>query len=258
MINYIKAELYRSSKSRGLLYCIVGTFLFVVFAFFVMYVGKTEPVEMFIDYSSLISGFNMMGHYGILIILSILLASEIKDGCLKNTISNGIDRNVIILGKIISYIVISLVVFMIIIALLYGVIFFRTGFGVLSDLMVKTVITQTFITLFNGIPLWTADLSFFIFVFFAVKSISMSSALAALTPLLVPRILSSLVHFVSDGVREVIVLIMNYIPSIMNAGQASKFMSMSNTLDVKCFIVGGIYLLVFTFLTGLVIRKREF
>ncbi|NLY21009.1 MAG: ABC transporter permease subunit [Tissierellia bacterium] len=258
MINYIKSELYRSSRSKGLLYCIVGTFLFVVFAFFVMYVGKTEPVEMFIDYSSLMSGFNMMGHYGILIILSILLASEIKDDCLKNAISSGVNRNAIILGKIISYIAVSLVSFMIIIALLYGVIFFRTGFGVLGDPVVKTVISQTFITLFNGIPLWTADLSFFIFVFFAIKSLSMSSALAALTPLLVPQILSSIIHFVSDGVREAIVLVMNHIPSIMNTGQASKFMSMSNTIDVKYFVVGGIYLLVFTFLTCVVIRKREF
>lgn len=258
MGRYISSELYRARKSKGLIVLVAILALIIIAG--VVLIGMTTETgvrKLQNTVSSLVM-FIASGHYGVLIILAIMLSGEMKEGSLKNSISSGMDRKAIVLGKTIAYTIISVLVFIFLILLMIGMGLIVSGTMLGADGGTLESLMTILMMMVNALPLWLADLSIFLFIYIVVKNASTAGIVATLYAAgLLASILQLVIMKASETLREILIFIVSHIPSVMNLGQLQSA-TVSSSLNGEIFLTGIIYVVVFTTLSIIFMEKREF
>lgn len=258
MGRYISSELYRARKSKGLIVLVAILALIIVAGVVLIGVTTETGVEKLQNTISSLVMFIASGHYGVLIILAIMLSGEMKEGSLKNSISSGMDRKAIVLGKTIAYTIISVLIFVFLILLMIGMGLIVSGTIPSADAGILESLKAILIMMVNALPLWLADLSIFLFIYIAVKNASTAGIVATLYAAgLLASILQLVVMKASETLRDILIFIISHIPSVMNLGQLQSA-TMSSGLNGEIFLTGIIYVVVFTTLSIIFMEKREF
>lgn len=258
MGRYISSELYRARKSKGLIVLVAILALIIVAGVVLIGVTTETGVEKLQNTISSLVMFIASGHYGVLIILAIMLSGEMKEGSLKNSISSGMDRKAIVLGKTIAYTIISVLIFIFLILLMIGMGLIVSGTIPSADAGILESLKAILIMMVNALPLWLADLSIFLFIYIAVKNASTAGIVATLYGAgLLASILQLVVMKASETLRDILIFIISHIPSVMNLGQLQSA-TMSSGLNGEIFLTGIIYVVVFTTLSIIFMEKREF
>lgn len=258
MGRYISSELYRARKSKGLIVLVAILALIIVAGVVLIGVTTETGVEKLQNTISSLVMFIASGHYGVLIILAIMLSGEMKEGSLKNSISSGMDRKAIVLGKTIAYTIISVLIFVFLILLMIGMGLIVSGTIPSADAGILESLKAILIMMVNALPLWLADLSIFLFIYIAVKNASTAGIVATLYGAgLLASILQLVVMKASETLRDILIFIISHIPSVMNLGQLQSA-TMSSGLNGEIFLTGIIYVVVFTTLSIIFMEKREF
>lgn len=258
MGRYISSELYRARKSKGLIVLVAILALIIVAGVVLIGVTTETGVEKLQNTISSLVMFIASGHYGVLIILAIMLSGEMKEGSLKNSISSGMDRKAIVLGKTIAYTIISVLIFIFLILLMIGMGLIVSGTIPSADAGILESLKAILIMMVNALPLWLADLSIFLFIYIAVKNASTAGIVATLYAAgLLASILQLVVMKASETLRDILIFIISHIPSVMNLGQLQSA-TMSSGLNGEIFLTGIIYVVVFTTLSIIFMEKREF
>ena len=258
MGRYISSELYRARKSKGLIVLVAILALIIVAGVVLIGVTTETGVEKLQNTISSLVMFIASGHYGVLIILAIMLSGEMKEGSLKNSISSGMDRKAIVLGKTIAYTIISVLIFIFLILLMIGMGLIVSGTIPSADAGILESLKAILVMMVNALPLWLADLSIFLFIYIAVKNASTAGIVATLYGAgLLASILQLVVMKASETLRDILIFIISHIPSVMNLGQLQSA-TMSSGLNGEIFLTGIIYVVVFTTLSIIFMEKREF
>ncbi|MCY6960410.1 ABC transporter permease [Clostridium brassicae] len=246
MLNYIKAELYRNFN-RAYYWGYIGVLSALGIVMNIISLNGKMNVNLkgMFEFFTIILGAGM---FLVLPIMDMVTAEERKNETLKNIVSFGVSRNKLVLSKIISTIILSLIAVIVILSTFFGsaVIIFGIGqdfsLNVLNTFMIKLLVS---------IILWTAAVSMGIFISFFFKSnVTFTFVYIGLFSMS-KNIIKLLTTLVSDKFK--------YISNILITTQFDKISPQSATNDTLIFasLVGAVYIIVFTILTMLYVRKME-
>lgn len=240
MVNYIKAELYRSFNRLYLwIYAAVisGMAVFVITAF--------KKQNCYMPFSKMISEFDVlvMAIFLVAGMIDMVTAEEHKDGTLKNVLSYGLSRNKMIVSKFISSLILSFIFAGIIIAFIFGTMAVCWGIG--SNF--TNDVRSSFSMMAVSLPLWIASEALGTFLALAFSN----------------NMIFTVVYIAVFGIVDQIVL-------ILGTTVWSGFMSMQKYLiptqlkhialghgDVNLAITSGIIYTIMFLLISFIYMKRK-
>ncbi len=243
MINYIRAELYRSFK-RLYFWNLVGIISILALLVNTFVVVPNANFELL-----LIMGIQMLSVpvFLVFMIIDMVTGEEIKNLTLKNVVAFGISRNKLVLSKIIVTVILSFIAAIIILTVFLG-----SGamlFGV-KDVPLD-LFKDFLLRLLAAIPLWIGAISVgtmmsFIFTNYTLCGFVYAGAFVVIGPIL--KLLST---FVSDKFI--------YIYNILITTQLKSLSAQTVTNNdlISAVITGIIYSVVFIILSMMCLSKKE-
>lgn len=235
MINMIKAELYRMTKTKG----IWLFWIFTALIFFISMVYKepggimfgpvdmelpSNPYKVKLDIGQV--SFNFTFYFLLLIPVFSVIVAEFNEHTVKNTISSSVSKSLYFVSKFVFALVYSLLSFMAANFLFYFVNRLVNGSKYSSPIenFVKAFFTQ--------LPLFVAVISAFIFLAFLLRKGAAFNAVTIIFPLaytMVSQIMSGI-----ESANNVGEKLMKYDLSVMMCNLA---ISPTDSYRSKCYII---------------------
>lgn len=161
MLNYIKAELYRTFN-RKYFYFFIGILAALVISLliFLKLIDPKNSIPLMGAMAISVTNYMLMIPVGLLVmIIDMIYAEEYKNGTLKNIASFGMSRNKIIFGKFITIIILAFIADIVVIslfwlssALIFGIGHFNGFNGIKPNMYFNIIATRYFI----AVILWIA------------------------------------------------------------------------------------------------------
>lgn len=121
MLNYIKAELYRTFN-RKYFYFFTGILAMLVISLlvFLKIIDARNSISLINAMGMSVTNYMLMLPVGLLVmIIDMIYAEEYKNGTLKNVVSFGASRNKLVFGKFITIIILAFITDIVVIALFW-------------------------------------------------------------------------------------------------------------------------------------------
>lgn len=244
MINYIKADIYRSlNKLSYWIYTAILAIIAVIFTY-VIYNIHREVSSFDFNTVSIIAPYGFIAPVYILIVfIESITGDEIRSGTLKNVVSYGVSRNTVAISKVIATVIISMVSAVIILAIFsVSVLLFFTGEK-------HTLIELINRVLIASVP-WMGAISFGTFLYL-VFSGSKSALIYVFSFLMSKYIITLLTFLVSDKFKYINNILISEKLKII----ALEPLTMNNV--VSTLLVGILYIVIFTGLSMLYLKNKE-
>ncbi|MBX4262210.1 ABC transporter permease subunit (plasmid) [Clostridium estertheticum] len=249
MINYIKAELYRSfNRVYFWGYTAFIAILAVLSNVIVLNIRNYYPtgsINSFF-YSFIISCI-MIPVFFVFGFIDIITLDENKNETLRNVVVFGVKRSKIILSKLVATVILAFIAEIIILVLFLGSAFIL--FGVNNELL-TTIISFCQKSLV-ATPLWIAAISIGTCLAVIIKNNNVSSLVYVGIFLITDKIIKVLSVFVSENFKYVGNILITKKINEISAGPLT-----SGTI-ISSVLMGAIYTLVFTTITILYFEKKE-
>ncbi len=253
MLNYIKAELYRSFN-RLYLWNLVGITSALILLLVIL--GNANNVGNLPFLLQI--GIEMLGVpiYLIIMIVDMVIGEEIKNLTLKNTISFGIPRGKIVLSKIIVTVILAFVA-----AIIILIVFLGSGailFGV--EGVSSTLFKDFTLRLLAAIPLWIGAISLgtflgFFFTNYTLCAFVYTGLFVVTGPII--RLLSTLVSDKFMYINNILITTRLKALSSMNLAGVQEYQYITADNLAFAVIVGIACTVVFAILSILYFRKKE-
>lgn len=248
MINYIKAELYRSFNR-----IYYWNFVVIMCLLAILAIVLAKITDIFADYGlfGLIKiGIQLISVPVFLVVcfIDIITSEENKNLTLKNIVSSGLCRNKIILGKIITSIILSTIAAMIILSIYLGLGGIVLGLG---ENFSMEILKEFSIRILAAVPLWIGTIAVGTFLVLVFKD----NTVFAITYATVFLATGSFIKTLSRIVSEKLI----YIHKILittNLTNLSSDVITNNTL-IFAVLVGISYTVLFTIFSILYFNKME-
>lgn len=249
MINYIKAELYRSfnrvyfwayTASIGILAILANVMILNVHCH-IPTDSINSMLDKFIMSTLIIPIFLVVGF------IDMITSEENKNETLRNVVVFGVTRSKIILSKIVTTVILAFIAEIIILVLYFGSAF--VVFGVNNEL-IATIIRFCQKSLV-ATPLWIAVIAIGTCLSVIIKNNTIFSFVYAGIFLLTDKIIMALSFFVSDKFNNLENILITKKINEISTG------SLTSEIIISSVLMGVIYILVFTTITILYFEKKE-
>ncbi|MCY6484950.1 ABC transporter permease [Clostridium aestuarii] len=246
MLNYIKAELYRNFNRKYFWVYTVGIAILSLILNILLFNYGTN-VELTMLFEAL-NNFLTTGLFLVLPMIDMTTAEEQKNQTLKNVVSFGISRNKLVLSKIVTAVILGIISVCIILTVFLGSGAILLGIGEQFSI---NILNDFILRLLVSIILWIAAISVGTFLAFFFKNSTVFAFVYAGVFFMIRSIISLLELLVSDKFKCV--------KDILITTQFRNLSVQSVTNDTLIFasVVGLIYIIIFTILTMLYVKKME-
>ena len=251
MINMIKAELYRLTKSKGFyIFWICAVFTFMISVIYHAPGGISLGAPL--DYSDDIkmdivqTAMNFSYYFFLIIPVFCIISSEYSEHTIKNTITSAISRKKYFTAKYAFTLFYSLLSFLTANYLFYFI------NRIINGSKYSSPVSDYSKALFSQLPLFTAIVSLFIFLAFLLRKGAAFNAVTIITPIVYTTI--SLVLYGIDGSKKAAEKMLTYEISTMISKLAIEC---TDSYRTKCYII-SMAVTVSSFVLGYVLfTKRE-
>lgn len=249
MHNYIKAELYRNFNRVYFWGYTGGIAAFTLLINILLKISSvSESVMNLTILLETSTHMLIIPTFLILPIVEMVTAEEYKNLTFKNVLSFGISRNKLVLSKIIVSIILSLVASIIILAVFFGsgTILFGVGKAFSSTILINFIKR-----LLASSVLWIGSIGVCTFFAFTFKNSNIFSLTYAFTFILLSKFIKLLSVLISEKLM--------YIHDILITTHIDKISSsqITNSTLYLGALTGIIYLIVFTILSIIYIKKKD-
>ncbi len=249
MINYIKAELYRSfnrvsfwayTASIGILAVLSNVVILNVHGHI-----PTDSINSMFDDS--LRGILIVPVFLVVGFIDIITSEENKNETLRNVVVFGVTRSKIILSKLITTVILAFIAEIIILVLYFGSAF--VVFGVNNEL-IATIIRFCQKSLV-ATPLWIAAIAICTFLAVIIKNNTIFAFVYPGIFLITDKIIGVLSMLVSEKFQ--------YLENILITKKINEISTSSLTSEtiISSVLMGVIYTIVFTTITILYFEKKE-
>ncbi|MBU3092534.1 ABC transporter permease [Clostridium sp. CF011] len=244
MINYIKAELYRSFNRVSFWAYIAFIGILAILANVMIFKGMPTEIINFYDFVMTIIG---MPIFLVVSFVDIITAEENKNETLRNVVVFGVSRSKIILSKLVATVILAFIAEIIILVLFFGSAFILVG---VNNELISTIISFCKKSLV-ATPLWIASIAIGTCLAVIIKNNTIFAFVYAGIFLLTDKIIMALSFFVSDKFK--------YLGNILITKKINEISTSSLTSEtiISSVLMGVIYTLVFTTITILYFEKKE-
>ena len=244
MINYIKADIYRSlNKVSYWVYTAIFAAISVAFTIVLYSIHREIPSINLNSVSIAIPYVFISPVYIIIFFIEVVTEDEERNGTLKNVVSYGVSRNTVVISKVISTVILSIISALIILGIfsISILILFVGEKYVLIEFIKRCLLASV---------LWAGAISFGTFLYLIING-SMSAVIYIFSFLMAKNIIAFLTILVSDKLKYLNeILISNKLKII-----ASEPLTMNNV--GPALLVGIMYIVVFTGLGMIYLKNKE-
>ncbi|MBR1739468.1 MAG: hypothetical protein IJ737_04160 [Ruminococcus sp.] len=251
MINMIKAELYRMTKTKGFYIfwiCVIITFLISVLYHEPGGISLGAPLEYSGDIKMDIqqTAMNFSYYFYLIIPVFSVIAGEFTEHTVKNTISSAITRSKYFIAKF------FFTLFYSILALTAGNYLFYFCNRAVNGTKYSSSIGDFSKAFFGQLPLFVGLVSLFIFLAFLLRKGAAFNAVTIITPIAYTSI--ALVFYGISGTKSFAEKLLTYEVSTMMSKLA---LDCSDSYRIKCYILSGVLTVLSFGLGYLQFNKRE-
>lgn len=247
MINYIKAELYRSFNRVYYWNSIIFTSILGMLASISI---KTNSLDNMGLVALMYLGIRVISMPVFLVVffIDMITSEENKNLTLKNVVTSGLHRNKIILSKIAATIILSVIAAIIILTVYLGTGWIFLGLG---DNFSIEIAKDFFLRILAAVPLWTGAIAVGTLIALVFKNNTVFSFVYAGIFLILGNIIKALSYVISDKFMYIYkILITTNLTNL--AGDV-----VTNSTLIFAAIVGLSFTVIFTIFSVLYFNKME-
>lgn len=251
MINMMKADIYRLSKSKGMY--IYALILLISYAATIIYresggvtfgAPLNAPEGVKLDIQQL--GFNFTYYFLLLIPVFGIISADLSERTVKNTISSGVSRKDYFISKSVFAFIYSLIVFIIPNYLFYFI------NRIMNGEKFSTSFAGFSKALFMQLPMIAGLISVFIFFAFFLRKGAVFNAVTIVTPILYTT--ASLIMYGISATKHLAEGLLKYELSVMIYSLA---VGCSDSFRIRCYMINA-GMIAFSAIAGyLAFTKRE-